>query len=65
MNKLSRKLRDLERNVVSETPDFEETRMVINNEAEQKLHDRVKTILENYRYRLDEAQEALKSDSGG
>jgi hypothetical protein len=63
VNRLSRKLRELEKNVVSETPDFEDTRLIIGNDAEQQLHERAKRIMENYRYRLDDAKEVLESGS--
>jgi hypothetical protein len=64
VNQLSRKLHELEKNVISDTPNFEDTRLIIDDDAEQVLHDRAKIILENYRRRLGNAQEELKCGSG-
>jgi hypothetical protein len=62
VNQLSRKLHQLEKNVFSDTPNFEDTRLTINNAAEQRLHDRAKIILENYRCRSESVQDELESD---
>jgi hypothetical protein len=63
VNQLSRKLHQLEKNVVSSTPNFEDTRLTINNVAEQRLHDQAKVIMESYSYRLENAQNELNSGS--
>ena len=39
MNKIRKKIRKLEENVIPDTPNFEETFLLIDNDAENRLHD--------------------------
>jgi hypothetical protein len=64
VNQLSRKLHELEKNVVSDIPNFEDTYLTINNDVEQRLHDKAKMILVNHRYQSENALKELKNGSG-
>ena len=63
MKRLNRKLKELEKNVISEIPNVEESFLLIKNDIEQQLHDRADTILKRQLSRLDAAQKVLETGS--
>jgi hypothetical protein len=61
MNNLSKKLRDLERNVITETPRGC-TRLIIDNVAEVELHRRASESLQSQKAKAEELHKILKEN---